>query len=237
MNKSIESRITMTDEVVDKDKFKAAIFRRGNKQELFHQGDVSKRLQVTKSWMSSEDLVASPFRDFAAAIWRPEKCGAEVVLQKGKLFSHIGCLWGPKLYVTIEEAVYMVDRASMMLFQEDPKTKKKSLLSMKECFSLMASCGVSIDRFVMYSKLLRAGYIVHRGDVPWVLKGREEIAKHTLELHQEAPVPTLEPYRPTKRRRMNTVASCVSKGNQGSGGLRIRSMMLPLQNISPAVTW
>lgn len=59
------------------------------------------------------------------------------MLQKGKLFSHIGCLWGPKLYVTIEEAVYMVDRASMMLFQEDPKTKKKSLLSMKECFSLM----------------------------------------------------------------------------------------------------
>lgn len=31
----------------------------------------------------------------------------------------------------------MVDRASMLLFQEDPKTKKKSLLSMKECFSLM----------------------------------------------------------------------------------------------------
>lgn len=76
-------------------------------------------------------------KDFAAAIWRPEKCGAEVVLQKGKLFSHIGCFWGPKLYLTIEEAVYMVDRASMMLFQEDPKTKKKSLLSMKECFTLM----------------------------------------------------------------------------------------------------
>jgi len=80
---------------------------------------------------------------------------------------------------------------------------------------MQASCGVSIDRFVMYSKLLRAGYIVHRGDVPWVLKGREEIAKHTLELHQEAPVPTSEPYRPTKRRRMNTVASCVSKGKSG----------------------
>lgn len=30
--------------MVDKDKFKAAIFRRGNKQELFHQGDVLKEV-------------------------------------------------------------------------------------------------------------------------------------------------------------------------------------------------
>jgi len=67
----------------------------------------------------------------------------------------------------------------------------------------------------MYSKLLRAGYIVHRGDVPWVLKGREEIANHTLELRQEASEATSAPYRPIKRQRMSITSSNVSKGKSG----------------------
>lgn len=41
----------------------------------------------------------------SAAIWRPQERVAEVVLQKGKLFSHMGFMRGSKLHLHIEEAV------------------------------------------------------------------------------------------------------------------------------------
>lgn len=44
-------------------------------------------------------------RDLAAAIWRPKLGLAEVVLQKGKLLSHMGFTRGGKLYLFIEETV------------------------------------------------------------------------------------------------------------------------------------
>jgi hypothetical protein len=43
--------------------------------------------------------------DFAAAIWRPDLALAEVVLQKGKLLTHMGVTRGNKLFLCIEEAV------------------------------------------------------------------------------------------------------------------------------------
>lgn len=49
--------------------------------------------------------VAACRHDFAAAIWRPALALAEVVLQKGKLLTHMGVSRGNKLYLCIEEAV------------------------------------------------------------------------------------------------------------------------------------
>lgn len=76
--------------------------------------------------------------------------------------------------MSIEEAVYMVDRGSMLLFHEDPKTRNKSLLTMKECYALMESCGVSMDHFITYCKLLRAGYVAHRRGLPWAIRNKHE---------------------------------------------------------------
>ena len=44
-------------------------------------------------------------KDVSAAIWRPNKCVAEVVLQKGKLLSHMGFMQGSRLHLHVEEAV------------------------------------------------------------------------------------------------------------------------------------
>lgn len=44
-------------------------------------------------------------RDLAAAIWRPALGLAEVVLQKGKVLSHMGFTRGAKLFLFVEEAV------------------------------------------------------------------------------------------------------------------------------------
>lgn len=75
----------------------------------------------------------------------------------------------------------MVDRGSMLLFYEQGIQKKKMLLSMKECYALMESCGVPIDNFIMYCKLMRAGFIAHRSNIPWVLKNREDISRLNFE--------------------------------------------------------
>lgn len=78
-------------------------------------------------------------KDLSAAIWRPQKQAAEVVLKRGKLFSYVGTVCGPKQYLCIEEAVYLVDRGSMMLFMEEGRMKKR-LLSLKEAYTLMVVC-------------------------------------------------------------------------------------------------
>lgn len=44
-------------------------------------------------------------KELAAAIWRPQHRGAEVVLQRGRLFSHMGFIWGKKLFLHPEEAL------------------------------------------------------------------------------------------------------------------------------------
>jgi hypothetical protein len=75
----------------------------------------------------------------------------------------------------------MVDRGSMLLFYEEGRQKKKVLLSMKECYALMESCGVPMDNFIMYCKLMRAGFIAHRSNIPWVLKNREDISRLNFE--------------------------------------------------------
>lgn len=64
------------------------------------------------------------------------------------------------------------------MFYEDSKTKKKTLMSMKECYALMESCGVSMDHFITYCKLLRAGYIAHRTGLPWLIKSKNEVKQY-----------------------------------------------------------
>lgn len=126
-------------QTVDKTKFTAAIFRRGQKKELFEDGDGDESEQVEldhklrelyEMWkvprgayvvlQNTLNIVttrSSPWlapifscsKDLSAAIWRPQYKAAEVVIQKGKLFSHMGFMWGKKLFLHIEEAMYVAD--------------------------------------------------------------------------------------------------------------------------------
>lgn len=46
-------------------------------------------------------------KDLSAAIWRPEHQAAEVVLQRGRLYNYMGFTWGKKIFLHIEEVVYV----------------------------------------------------------------------------------------------------------------------------------
>ncbi|KAG7667495.1 hypothetical protein Ndes2526B_g03498 [Nannochloris sp. 'desiccata'] len=161
--------------MVDAEKFSAAIFRRGQKQELFGDGDDNQGdLELELKLDELLDVWSLPRagKDLAAAIWRPQHNTAEVVLQRGRLFNHIGFMWGKKLFLHPEEALYLVDRANLLLF-EDTSASGKHLLSLQECQELMVANGVSMDMYLVYCKLMRAGYIVQRHPFTWVVKNSE----------------------------------------------------------------
>jgi len=81
-------------------------------------------------------------------------------------------MWGKKLFLHSEEAVYLVDRANLLLF-EDTAASGKRLLSLQECHELMVAKGLSMDMYLVYCKLMRAGYIVQRHPFTWVVKNSE----------------------------------------------------------------
>jgi hypothetical protein len=87
---------------------RASVFRRGQKSELFADAqslDERSELEHKLDDLHAVWALERAGHDFAAAIWRPDLALAEVVLQKGKLLTHMGVTRGNKLFLCIEEAV------------------------------------------------------------------------------------------------------------------------------------
>eukprot|EP00887_Chlorella_sp_A99_P000001 scaffold16.g1.t1 len=155
-----------------------SVFKRGQKSELFGDGDKlldeEEQLEIKLRDMHSVWALPRSGKDLAAAIWRPELQLAEVVISRGKLFTHIGVLHGTKLYLHIEEAVYLVDRANLLLLL-DQGAYEKRLLSTQECHDLMVGSGVPMAHYLIYCKLMRAGYVVQRHPARFVVPAGEDI--------------------------------------------------------------
>lgn len=54
-----------------------------------------------------------------------------------------------------------MDRANLLLFVDEPRTGKR-LLSLHEVQELMTASGMPVAVYLVYCKLMRAGYIVQR---------------------------------------------------------------------------
>lgn len=170
-------------------------------------------------------------RDFSAAIWRPDLCLAEVVLQKGKVLGHLGFIQGSKLYLFPEEVAYLADRASLMLFIEIGSRGERELLSIQQIHDLLISSNIDEPSYQVFCKLLRAGYIVQRhpskfwikpSDNPrviwhrWYAEPSEVVLKTTVcsgktARIEEATVP--KGVASVKRRKIDTTVSDKSKAN------------------------
>ncbi len=112
--------------------YSAAIFRRGQKAELFAGGaeaGTDERAELARKLADLHGVWALPRagRDLSAAIWRPALGAAEVVLQRGKLLAHMGFTRGGRVHLFPEEAAYLVDRASLLLFVDAgaPRRRRK----------------------------------------------------------------------------------------------------------------
>jgi hypothetical protein len=113
--------------------YSAAIFRRGQKAELFAGGTeagTDEHAELARKLADLHGVWALPRagRDLSAAIWRPALGAAEVVLQRGKLLAHMGFTRGGRVHLFPEEAAYLVDRASLLLFVDacaPPRRRRK----------------------------------------------------------------------------------------------------------------
>ncbi|KAL4437793.1 hypothetical protein ABPG77_005705 [Micractinium sp. CCAP 211/92] len=186
-------------DALNKAAFSASIFKRGQKAELFEAGQPADEAAELAGKLGELHAVWSMERtgkDLAAAIWRPELGLAEVVLQRGRLLTHMGFTKGPKLYLFIEEAVYLVDRANLLLFLDGSggsggrrrggaggAGQQQRLLSLQEATDLMVSCGVPLDVYLVFAKLLRAGYIVTRHPARWALGPADDLAAVAAAAH------------------------------------------------------
>ena len=67
---------------------------------------------------------------------------------------------------------YLVDRANLRLFLDHGRGRQR-LLSLEEAHELLLARGLGMDLYLVYCKLMRAGYIVQRHPARWVLKPSE----------------------------------------------------------------
>ncbi|KAK9795213.1 hypothetical protein WJX73_001531 [Symbiochloris irregularis] len=112
--------------------------------------------------------------DAAAAVWRPERRGAELIRATGKLIPRMGFKMAGKQHLHVEEAVFLVDRGDL-LFQAESQPGLQPL-SVAEAITLMVSAGVSLDVYWLYCNLMAAGFTVLRHPSKWTLQPGEDIA-------------------------------------------------------------
>lgn len=113
-------------------------------------------------------------RDLSAAIWKPDMGLAQVVLNRGRIISHLGFIQGGKHNLFPEEMTYMADRGSLLVFAEEDGGSKKRLLSVQECHDILLNTGYDEDTYLVFCKLLRAGYVVQRHPGRWFLTPGED---------------------------------------------------------------
>ncbi|WIA33722.1 hypothetical protein OEZ86_006840 [Tetradesmus obliquus] len=143
----------------------AAIFRRGGqKEELLGDGPSSDKQELNQQLQQLAVAWAIPKarRGLAAAVWRPLLGAFEVTVRGRQQFKGQGFMHNKKLYLNIEEAVFMMDQAELMLLVEQQEGQQQRLLSMQEALHMMVSLGVSLDRLQLLSHLNRIGYHVRR---------------------------------------------------------------------------
>ncbi|BDA42685.1 probable tRNA-splicing endonuclease subunit Sen54 at N-terminal half [Coccomyxa sp. Obi] len=106
------------------------------------------------------------------ALWQPERAVAQVLSQRGKLLMRMGFMQGGKLYLHIEEAVYLNLQNLLDLVIDTEKGRER--LSAESAVSLLVSSGVGKDFYAVYAHLMDASLIVRRHPAQWLLLPEED---------------------------------------------------------------
>jgi len=113
-------------------------------------------------WISPKDGAA---RDMSLGMWVPSTGLVRVLQQRSKILHHMGFTWRQALHIFIEEAVYLMDRGSMLMVDE-----AGAAVALREAFGLMAASGVTAERYQVYSYFMRLGYYIRRHPAVWQLE-------------------------------------------------------------------
>ncbi|KAL0544765.1 hypothetical protein IC582_019890 [Cucumis melo] len=108
------------------------------------------------------------FRKHAStARWNDQMGMAEVLENKGSLWTTTGIVRCGKIYCTIEETLFLIEVGALHLLDHDNST-----LSLKDVYKKVAEgrSGWIWEQFEVYRHLKSLGYIVGKHKVPWSLK-------------------------------------------------------------------
>ncbi|KAK9748292.1 hypothetical protein RND81_02G048100 [Saponaria officinalis] len=108
-----------------------------------------------------------PRKTVIKACWNEELGMSEVLQHKGGLLISIGIVRNTKIYLSIEETLYLAEIGSLMLVDD-----KDTTVLLKEIYEKVANGkgGCTWEYFEVYRYLKSLGYIVGRHDIPWSLK-------------------------------------------------------------------
>lgn len=110
--------------------------------------------------------------------WIPTLGLAKMQVQRGKLWRSMGFTHGKEHYFYVEEAVYLMQRASALVVDEESGVE----LSVQEAMVVMIEMGVSMDRYMAYVHLRRGGYVVTRHPAQWTLDRSVPIQHYLAQL-------------------------------------------------------
>uniref|UniRef100_A0A5B7C221 tRNA-splicing endonuclease subunit Sen54 N-terminal domain-containing protein n=1 Tax=Davidia involucrata TaxID=16924 RepID=A0A5B7C221_DAVIN len=117
---------------------------------------------------TSADVLKLQFRkDISKACWNDELRMAEIVDNKGRMWTTTGIVRSGKIYCSIEETLFLAEIGALHLLDENYTS-----LPLKDIYKKVAEgkSGCYWESFEVYRHLKSLGYIVGRHGIPWTMK-------------------------------------------------------------------
>ncbi|CAM8934073.1 unnamed protein product [Rhodiola kirilowii] len=109
--------------------------------------------------------------DMSRAQWNEHMLMAEVLQNKGKMATTTGVIREGKLFISVEETLFLSERGALSLMALG------DTVSIRDLYDRISeeACGCSWEQFEAYRHLKSLGYIVGRQGVPWTIKRKKSL--------------------------------------------------------------
>uniref|UniRef100_A0A5B6Z5S1 tRNA-splicing endonuclease subunit Sen54 N-terminal domain-containing protein n=1 Tax=Davidia involucrata TaxID=16924 RepID=A0A5B6Z5S1_DAVIN len=117
---------------------------------------------------TSGDIHKLQFRkDISKARWNDELGMAEIVDNKGRMWTTTGIVCRSKVYCSVEETLFLAEAGALHLLDDND-----TLIPLKNIYKKVAEgkSGCCWESFEVYRHLKSLGYIVRRHGIPWTME-------------------------------------------------------------------
>ncbi|CAA6661267.1 unnamed protein product [Spirodela intermedia] len=115
--------------------------------------------------------------EVSKARWDESIGMGEIIEKKGRIWTSTGMTRnGGKLYCTIEEIIFLVERGALLLLDTSDR-----VLDLKYIYMKLAEgkCGCTWESLEAYRHLKSLGYIIRRHGIPWTMKNEKSCCPAT----------------------------------------------------------
>lgn len=126
-----------------------------------------------ESCYAYSDLPKLQFRkDTSKACWKEELGMAEIVSNKGRMWTTTGIARGGKIYIFLEDILFLAEIGALHLLDDEDKC-----IPLEDIYKKVAKGvgGSSWESFEVYRHLKSLGYIIKRHGVCWSMKRNKSV--------------------------------------------------------------